>query len=57
MVRTKDDRIDYQINKILYHFERLRYLGGISKALQILQKEGYLDNPLITRKNNGGKNE
>lgn len=42
-MRDADDRIDYQVNKILYHFDRLKYLGGIGRALQALDSEGYLD--------------
>lgn len=51
-MRDTDDRIDYQINKILYHFNRLKYLGGVRRALQALEAEGYLDitNFLIEKK-------
>ena len=37
---TKQEQIDYQIDKLKYHFKRLNYLGALDLALERLKNEG-----------------
>lgn len=39
---SRQNKIDYQINKILYHFKRLEYLRGVEEALKALDSAGFL---------------
>ena len=42
-MNTRNDKIDYQINKIMYSFNKLKYLGGVLKAFEKLREAGYFD--------------
>ena len=37
---SKEEQIQYQIDKLKYHFKRLNFLGAIDRAIQELKKEG-----------------
>lgn len=40
MYYSKQEQIDYQINKLKYHFKRLNYLGALDYAIEKLRQEG-----------------
>lgn len=50
-MKNNEEQIEYQVKKILYHFNRLKRLGGISKALTALKNEGFL-NPILATTTN-----
>lgn len=40
MYYSKQEQINYQIDKIKYHFKRLNYLGALDYAIEKLRSEG-----------------